>query len=65
MVLEVSKEDGNTLWNSFLKQLPEIKKNIQLDAKAIEKNDPACKSLEEIYFEYVKNDLTGDIEWLG
>ena len=23
------------------------------------------KSLEEIYFEYVKNDLTGDIEWLG
>lgn len=23
------------------------------------------KSLQEIYFEYVKNDLTGNIEWLG
>lgn len=23
------------------------------------------KSLESIYFEYVKNDLTGDLEWLG
>lgn len=25
----------------------------------------ANKSLEEIYFEYVKNDLAGDLEWLG
>lgn len=52
VVSEVSKEDGNTLWNTFLKQLPEIKKNIQLDATATEKNDPACKSLEEIYLAY-------------
>lgn len=52
VVSEVSKEDGNALWNSFLKQLPEIKKNIQLDAIATEKNDPACKSLEEIYLAY-------------
>ena len=52
VVSEVSKEDGNALWNAFLKQLPEIKKNIQLDAKATEKNDPACKSLEEIYLAY-------------
>jgi serine O-acetyltransferase len=52
VVSEVSKEDGNALWNLFLIQLPEIKKNIQLDAKATEKNDPACKSLEEIYLAY-------------
>ena len=52
VVSEVSKEDGNALWNAFLKQLPEIKKNIQLDATATEKNDPACKSLEEIYLAY-------------
>lgn len=52
VVSEVSKEDGNALWYAFLKHLPEIKKNIQLDAKATEKNDPACKSLEEIYLAY-------------
>ncbi|HEX9828457.1 MAG TPA: serine O-acetyltransferase EpsC [Flavobacteriaceae bacterium] len=52
IVSEVSKEDGVTLWNAFLKRLPDVKKDIQLDAKATEKNDPACKSLEEIYLAY-------------
>jgi serine O-acetyltransferase len=49
---EISSEDGSKLWNSFIKRLPDIKKDIQLDAKATEKNDPACKSLEEIYLAY-------------
>jgi serine O-acetyltransferase len=52
IVSEVSTEDGTTLWDTFLSRLPEVQKNIQLDAKATEKNDPACKSLEEIYLAY-------------
>jgi len=52
VVSEVSSEDGTKLWSEFLKRLPEIKKAIELDAKASEQNDPACKSLEEIYLAY-------------
>jgi ABC-2 type transport system ATP-binding protein len=34
----------------------------QANARSLESEN---KSLEAIYFEYVKNDLTGDLEWLG
>jgi len=52
VVSEVSSEDGMKLWSAFLKRLPEVKKAIELDAKATEQNDPACKSLDEIYLAY-------------
>jgi len=52
VVSEVSSEDGNILWNTFLEKLPEVKRKIELDALATEQNDPACKSLDEIYLAY-------------
>jgi len=52
VVSQISVENGETLWNTFLEKLPEIKRKIELDALATEQNDPACKSLEEIYLAY-------------
>jgi serine O-acetyltransferase len=52
VVSQISVENGEAFWNAFLEKLPEIKRKIELDALATEKNDPACKSLEEIYLAY-------------
>ena len=52
VVSQISIENGEAFWNAFLEKLPEIKRKIELDALATEKNDPACKSLEEIYLAY-------------
>ncbi|WP_338731651.1 serine O-acetyltransferase EpsC [Mangrovimonas cancribranchiae] len=49
---EITDKEPEKLWEDFQKKLPEIKHKIQLDALATEKNDPACKSLEEIYLAY-------------
>ena len=45
-------ENGNTLWNAFKRQLPEIRKKLDLDAIAFENNDPASYNLHEIYLAY-------------
>ena len=51
--LEVTKklsiENGETFWETFKNQFIDIRKKLDLDAIAIEKNDPATKSLEEVY----------------
>jgi serine O-acetyltransferase len=52
VVSQISPNNGEQLWDAFLKTLPEVKRKIELDAIAIEQNDPACKSLEEIYLAY-------------
>lgn len=45
-------EDEKDLWNEFKNQFPEIRRKLNLDAIAIEQNDPATKSLEEVYLAY-------------
>ena len=51
--LEITKklsiEKGEALWETFNNQFVDIRKKLDLDAIAIEKNDPATKSLEEVY----------------
>jgi len=49
---QVCAEDRTMTWDSFYKTLPEVRRKLDLDATAIEKNDPASKSLEEIYLAY-------------
>lgn len=48
----LSLEEGETIWETFSDKLHLIKKKIELDAKAAKDNDPACKSLEEVYLAY-------------
>ncbi|MFD2542401.1 serine O-acetyltransferase EpsC [Lacinutrix gracilariae] len=54
--LKFSKElkvlNGEIIWKNFADKLHLIKKKIELDAKAAKANDPACKSLEEVYLAY-------------
>lgn len=45
-------EARDLLWETFQSQFVDIRKSLDLDAKAIEKNDPATKSLEEVYLAY-------------
>lgn len=45
-------ENGESIWKSFQAELPEIRRKLDLDAIAFEKNDPASHSLEEIYLAY-------------
>lgn len=47
-----SVQNGEAIWQKFLPNLPLVKQRIELDATAAEMNDPACKSLEEIYLAY-------------
>lgn len=49
---QMSSKNGENLWEAFLKKIPEVKRKIELDALAIEQNDPACKGLNEIYLAY-------------
>ncbi|MCL4165831.1 UNVERIFIED_CONTAM: hypothetical protein GTU68_042131, partial [Idotea baltica] len=48
----LSSEKGEVIWETFSGKLHLIKKKIELDAKAAKNNDPACKSLEEVYLAY-------------
>ncbi len=44
--------NGEKLWESFKSELPEIRKTLDLDAIAFERNDPASHCLDEIYLAY-------------
>ena len=46
---KLSIENKESVWETFNRQFPNIRKKLDLDAIAIEKNDPATKSLEEVY----------------
>ncbi|QXP63130.1 serine O-acetyltransferase EpsC [Polaribacter sp. HaHaR_3_91] len=48
----LSVENGANLWNDFESSFVSIRQKLDLDAAASEKNDPAAKSLEEIYLAY-------------
>ena len=52
VVSQISTKNGEELWEAFIKRLPEVKRKIELDALATEQNDPASKSLDEIYLAY-------------
>jgi len=52
IISKLKIENGNTLWNNFKSQLPEIRKKLDLDAIAFENNDPASYNLQEIYLAY-------------
>ena len=45
-------EDAEVIWEKFKLELPTIRKKLDLDAIAFEKNDPASHCLEEIYLAY-------------
>ncbi|MCL4139773.1 UNVERIFIED_CONTAM: hypothetical protein GTU68_050428 [Idotea baltica] len=44
--------NNQTLWENFQSNFEAIKYKLSLDAVAIEENDPAAKSLEEVYLAY-------------
>ncbi|ARV16339.1 serine O-acetyltransferase EpsC [Polaribacter sp. SA4-12] len=48
----LSVENGEGLWNDFEDSFVTIRTKLDLDAAAAEKNDPAAKSLEEVYLAY-------------
>ncbi|MGC6432202.1 MAG: serine O-acetyltransferase EpsC [Jejuia sp.] len=52
ILVALDVEDGENIWNSFKAELPEIRKQLDADAVAFEKNDPASHSLREIYLAY-------------
>jgi len=45
-------KNGAEIWETFKRELPEIRRKLDLDAIAFEKNDPASHSLAEIYLAY-------------
>ncbi|NMH87162.1 serine O-acetyltransferase EpsC [Flavivirga algicola] len=49
---KLSIEDGAGTWKRFKENLPDIRRQLDLDAKAFENNDPASYNLEEIYLAY-------------
>ncbi|MBU3010542.1 serine O-acetyltransferase [Polaribacter vadi] len=48
----LSVENGENLWSEYQSFFVEIRRKLDLDAIAAERNDPACKSLEEVYLAY-------------
>lgn len=47
-----SKEEIEAFWNKFMGVLPTILEELNEDAKFILENDPAAKSIEEVYLSY-------------
>ena len=52
LALKLRINNAENLWARFKDQLPLIREKLDLDALAFEQNDPAAKSLEEIYLAY-------------
>jgi serine O-acetyltransferase len=48
----LSVENGADFWNDFENSFITIRQRLDLDAIAAERNDPAAKSLEEVYLAY-------------
>lgn len=52
LALKLGIENSESLWATFKTKLPVIREKLDLDALAFEQNDPASKSLEEVYLAY-------------
>lgn len=50
--IDICIDNADLIWEAFIRQLPEVRRKLDLDALAIEQNDPAAKSLEEVYLAY-------------
>ena len=48
----LSCDKGKESWEEFKSRIPKIREKLHLDAIAFQNNDPANKSLEEIYLAY-------------
>ena len=46
---KLSIDNAESAWDTYKGKFTDIRKKLDLDANAIEKNDPATKSLEEVY----------------
>jgi len=49
---KLSVENAETHWSNFENKFVEIRTKLDLDAIAAEKNDPAARSLDEVYLAY-------------
>ena len=45
-------KEAKEIWNNYKNTFSKIREQLDLDAIAFENNDPACKSLEEVYLAY-------------
>jgi serine O-acetyltransferase len=52
LVERLSIENGEIVWEEFCPLISSISEKVALDAEAIERNDPAAKSLDEVYLAY-------------
>ena len=48
----LSVDNGEDLWSDFESNFNQIRQKLDLDAEAAHKNDPASKSLKEVYLAY-------------
>ncbi|WP_420551546.1 serine O-acetyltransferase EpsC [Tenacibaculum aiptasiae] len=49
---ELNILEGESIWALYQESFCRIREQLDLDALAFEQNDPACKSLEEVYLAY-------------
>lgn len=49
---KLGSENSQALWDQFKHHFSDIRERLDLDALAIERNDPAVKSLSEVYLAY-------------
>lgn len=52
IVFKLEIKQGFDIWNHFKKQLSLVREKLDRDALAIEQNDPAARSLQEVYLAY-------------
>lgn len=52
IVTKLDISNGKAIWDVFKTELPDIRRQLDLDAIAFENNDPASHSLAEIYMAY-------------
>lgn len=52
IALRQSIDDAQDIWNVFSNRFDVVRSKLDLDALAIAQNDPAAKSLEEVYLAY-------------
>ena len=52
LACKIEQDSCGTIWEKFLSKLPDILKNLNLDAQELVDNDPASNNIEEVYLAY-------------
>ena len=52
MAKRLNLKEAKTIWNNYRARFTEVRARLDKDAITIEENDPAAKSLEEVYLAY-------------